>query len=150
MSDTHSDAKPKSLFWKLLAYSDFVVYAALWLATAVLAPRNMILYSGLGLSAITCVFWGIARRQIGECFTITAQAKRLVKTGLYRYFRHPIYLFSTLAHLGVYVALQNWWILGIWIVVVSLVQIPRIAKENKALADAFGDAFVEYRKATWI
>ena len=92
----------------------------------------------------------LARRQLGQSFSIAARAEQLLDTGLYRRFRHPIYLFGGLAYIGAFVALQSWWILGAWLAYAAPIQWSRIRRENQVMAEEFGDAFLAHRQKTWL
>jgi protein-S-isoprenylcysteine O-methyltransferase Ste14 len=76
------------------------------------------------------------------------QARRLVTTGLYSKFRHPIYLFFGIGCLGLLIALGNWLVLALFLAVNSF-QIPRIRKEEKVLESAFGESYGRYKAKTW-
>ena len=92
----------------------------------------------------------LARRQLGQSFSIAARAEQLLDTGLYRRSRHPIYLFGGLAYIGAFVALQSWWILGAWLAYAAPIQWSRIRRENQVMAEEFGDAFLAHRQKTWL
>jgi len=111
-------------------------------------PRTAWFYAGLGLTAVTLPFWILARLQLGRSFSVTAQARQLVTHGLYSKLRNPIYFFGGLAYFGALLALQIWPLLAAW-VAMTPIQIARIRKEEKVLADAFGPAYEEYRAKTW-
>jgi protein-S-isoprenylcysteine O-methyltransferase Ste14 len=112
------------------------------------APHNATFYSGLALTAVCLPFWIAARLQLGGSFSVTAQARRLVTTGLYSRLRNPIYLFGSLAYLGGMIALQIWPLLVAWLAMTPI-QLLRIRKEEKVLAGAFGLAYEDYRARTW-
>src|SRR6516164_4157061 len=50
---------------------------------------------GLGLLAIGFILWTTARFQLGKSLAVTAQAKKLVTSGLYSKIRNPIYVFGS-------------------------------------------------------
>ena len=112
------------------------------------APHNAAFYSGLALTAVCTPFWIAARLQLGSSFSVTAQARRLVTTGLYSRLRNPIYVFGGLAYLGGLIALQIWPLLVAWLAMTPI-QLLRIRKEEKVLAEAFGSAYQDYRARTW-
>jgi protein-S-isoprenylcysteine O-methyltransferase Ste14 len=74
---------------------------------------------------------------------------KLVRGGLYRYVRHPSYLGQILILVGIGALMGN---------VIAVLAAPfmatvallwRIRIEERAMADHFGDAYEEYRRATW-
>jgi protein-S-isoprenylcysteine O-methyltransferase Ste14 len=134
-----------------LHWIDIVIYliylAFLGLAIAV-GPQNTLAYVALCLSLICAVLWFVARWQLGDAFSVTPQARHLVKQGLYSKIRHPIYVFGTSAFLFVVLAIQGWSALFIWMVVI-LIQVMRVSREERILAETFGAEYTAYRSGTW-
>jgi protein-S-isoprenylcysteine O-methyltransferase Ste14 len=140
--------------WRLnvkLRSIDIVVYL-LYLAFfgfAILAgPHDPLSYIALCLSLACAVLWFVARWQLGDSFSVTAQARQLVTRGMYSKIRHPIYVFGTLAFLCIVLALQGWQALIIWVIVI-LIQVARLRREERVLAEAFGAEYTAYRSRTW-
>jgi protein-S-isoprenylcysteine O-methyltransferase Ste14 len=102
----------------------------------------------LCLSLACAVLWFVARQQLGDAFSVTAQARHLVTRGLYSKIRHPIYVFGTLAFLFIVLALQGWPSLIIWLVVI-MIQANRIRREEQVMAETFGAEYTAYRSKTW-
>ena len=111
-------------------------------------PRTGCFYAGLGLTAVTMPFWILARLQLGRSFSVTAQARQLVTHGLYSKLRNPIYFFGGLAYFGALVALQVWSLVLAWLALTPI-QILRIRREEKVLAEAFGAEYEAYQAKTW-
>ena len=126
----------------------YLAYLALAAAAAVYGPRDALWYGGLILSAACAALWFIARWQLGPAFSVGAQARRLVTSGLYSRLRHPIYVFGTMAFLFTLLALQGWRALVTWVVVI-LIQVARARREDRVLAEAFGAEYAAYRSGTW-
>lgn len=103
---------------------------------------------GMAIAAFGIVFWATARVQLGSSFSVDAQAKKLVATGLYSKIRNPIYLFGGIGYLGLVLALGNWPVLALFVVLYSY-QIPRIKKEERVLEQAFGEEYRQYKVRTW-
>jgi protein-S-isoprenylcysteine O-methyltransferase Ste14 len=103
---------------------------------------------GITLAAIGIPPWVLARIQLGSSFSVGSQARRLITTGLYSKFRHPIYLFYGIGSLGLLIALGNWIVLALFLAVSSF-QIPRIRREEKVLEAAFGESYRRYKATTW-
>jgi protein-S-isoprenylcysteine O-methyltransferase Ste14 len=57
-------------------------------------------------------------------------------------------VFGTLAFLFLVLALQGWFALIIWLVVI-LIQVRRARREERALAEMFGEEYTAYRSRTW-
>ena len=111
-------------------------------------PRTGYFYAGLGLTALAMPFWILARLQLGRSFSVTAQARQLVTHGLYSKLRNPIYFFGGLAYFGALAALKVWPLVLAWLAL-TLIQILRIRREEKVLAEAFGAEYEAYRAKTW-
>jgi protein-S-isoprenylcysteine O-methyltransferase Ste14 len=101
------------------------------------------------MAVVGFTLWMLARIQLGSSFSVRAQAKALVTTGLYSKLRHPIYLFGGLAYLGLFLA---WGKLLLTLAFLALIiprQIVRLRKEEAVLEKAFGDEYRRYRANTW-
>jgi protein-S-isoprenylcysteine O-methyltransferase Ste14 len=133
---------------RALLWADVVATLVLVALAFRYGPRTVYLYAGLGLTAVTMPLWVAARLQLGGSFSVTAQARRLVTSGLYSRVRNPIYFFGGLAYLGGLVALQSWPLLVAWLAMTPI-QIVRIRKEERVLAEAFGADYQAYRAKTW-
>jgi protein-S-isoprenylcysteine O-methyltransferase Ste14 len=98
---------------------------------------------GLFLSVIGYTFWAISRIQLGSSFSILPSNKeRLVVTGVYMYFSHPVYLFSTVAFFGYCLILGRVELLSFLIVIVPI-QFYRAQKEARLLQDRFGEEYLK-------
>lgn len=92
--------------------------------------------------------WLVARLQLGSSFSVTAQARRLVTTGLYSKIRNPVYVFGILLIAGIilYVG-YYWWLLAL--PVLAVLQLWRIRAESAVLEAKFGDEYRNWRAQTW-
>ncbi len=89
-----------------------------------------------------------ARRQLGASFAVTPQAKTLVTHGLYSRIRNPIYVFVNVMWFGVILALHLYW-LFVPLAALLVFQVFRARREGQVLQEAFGQAYLDYRKQTW-
>ena len=104
--------------------------------------------AGLVLMVAGFVLWTIARFQLGASFAVKAEARTLVRHGLYARIRNPIYLFGSWVLAGaMLVSGKGLWLL-IFVVLIPL-QIWRARKESAVLEAAFGDEYRKYRARTW-
>ncbi len=72
---------------------------------------------------------------------------QLVKDGLYKHIRHPIYLGETLRNLGIAMLLSS--IYGILFIAVAMVLLlSRIENEEKMLIETFGEDYRKYQRKT--
>jgi protein-S-isoprenylcysteine O-methyltransferase Ste14 len=103
---------------------------------------------GVALAIAAYLLWVTARLQLGDSFSVTAQARQLVTHGLYSKIRNPVYVFGTLFIVGVALAI-NRPLLLLALPVILPMQVIRARAEAKVLEDKFGDAYREYRRNTW-
>lgn len=104
---------------------------------------------GMGIAASAVCLWTLARLQLGKSFSVKARAHKLVTSGLYSKFRHPVYLFAGFAFAGLFIAWGKLVPSLCWLAVYSL-QLLRVRKEEKVLDEAFGEEFRQYKRGTWI
>ena len=143
--DEKSAARGRS-FIKFLDAGYFLAIA-IWVGVKVpVGPRYLI---GMTIAAIGFILWMVARQQLGSSFTVSAQAKALVTTGLYSKIRNPIYFFGGVAFFGVFLAWGNVYSLVGVIVLYFTMQILRARKESAVLEQAFGDEYRRYKARTW-
>jgi protein-S-isoprenylcysteine O-methyltransferase Ste14 len=132
----------------LIDVVSYLAYLVLAASAAVYGERDTLWYVGLSCSAVCAVAWFVARWQLGRSFSVGPEARGLVTHGLYSRFRHPIYVFGTLAFLFSLLALQGWQALIVWVVVIA-VQLRRARREERVLEKAFGAEYAAYRARTW-
>jgi protein-S-isoprenylcysteine O-methyltransferase Ste14 len=90
----------------------------------------------------------VARLQLGESFSVSAKARKLVTTGLYSRIRNPIYVLGELLFVGIAIAAWRWEVLLVP-AVLAPVQMVRAKKEEAVLAAAFGEEYERYKARTW-
>jgi protein-S-isoprenylcysteine O-methyltransferase Ste14 len=92
----------------------------------------------------------VARRDIradrrGMFFTtgtiVIKDDHRLIKTGLYRYLRHPAYAGALLAHLGLGLSFANWFSLGLSSIPFLVAAFYRMRVEDQVLKETFGEEY---------
>ena len=111
-------------------------------------PWNVARTVGLILAVPSLILLFTARFQLGRSFAVTPQAKKLVAHGLYSKIRNPMYVFSFLLVLGLFIALQRP-VLFVLLGALMVVQIVRAHQEARVLEQKFGDEYREYRSKTW-
>jgi protein-S-isoprenylcysteine O-methyltransferase Ste14 len=100
----------------------------------------------IAVSSLTLLL--IARRQLGSSFSVMPEAKGLVTQGLYSRIQHPLYFFLDLILLGLIIAFDIPILLPAWGVLV-IIHTLQARREEKVLAEAYGDEYVIYQKRTW-
>lgn len=102
------------------------------------------------LIAGVMVRWS-AIKTLGKYFTGTVLIKddhRLVRSGLYKYLRHPAYTGALLAHFGLGLSFSNWFALGFSSIPFIAVALYRMRVEEQALQEAFGSEYVAYSQTS--
>jgi protein-S-isoprenylcysteine O-methyltransferase Ste14 len=103
---------------------------------------------GAVIAGLSFPLFVLARWQLGSSFSVKAKASRLVTTGLYSRIRNPIYLFGGLFTVGLSLFLSPWGPLVVALVIVPM-QIVRARREERVLAEAFGEEYERYKSKTW-
>jgi len=124
------------------------VGSLVWFLAAWTGPWNAQRYVGIALAVIGISLVALARYQLGRAFSVVAEARHLVTTGLYSKIRNPIYVFGMLMLIGLVLVLQR---PEGWLVILAgvIAQTIRARKEARVLEAAFGDAYRAYRRKTW-
>lgn len=104
---------------------------------------------GITLTLAAFVFWILARFQLGEAFSVIPKAKHLVTKGIYSKVRHPVYVFSSLALLGITIFFRNQYLFYLLLVFIAT-QITRAVKEERILLKRFGSKYSKYKERTWL
>lgn len=77
-----------------------------------------------------------------------AKSRSLVRSGPYRYIRHPIYTASFIVLVGFFVFTANWLLVGIPLVILIIFYSRKIPKEEDELIRNFGKSYKDYMKTT--
>ena len=112
------------------------------------SPWTVWRISGLILLLVSFLLLSLSRIQLGNSFSISPQARALVKHGIYAKLRHPVYVFSALLLLGVMVYLNLPGLLLLFVVLLP-VQIMRARAEERTMEEKFGEEYAAYRRSTW-
>ena len=95
-------------------------------------------------------FWAV--QKLGKFFrskVVIQEEHTLIKNGPYRYLRNPSYTGILITLLGFGIAIGNWLSLVVLLAAGFVSFVRRIAIEDRALAERFGETYEEYRKRTW-
>jgi protein-S-isoprenylcysteine O-methyltransferase Ste14 len=134
---------------RIVYWIDVCAFLAFAVFVASREPVSVRCLIGLGMAISGLALVVVARIQLGRSFIIRAEAKRLVTTGLYSRFRHPIYYAGGIANLGLFIAWGKLIPLLFFLLIYPLLQILRARKESKVLEQAFGDEYRRYKARTW-
>src|SRR5271170_1972387 len=130
----------------LILVAGIVVLSLFWMYHS--APWDPMRWTGAILMVPSFILFSIAYVLLGSSFSVSAQARNLVTTGLYSRIRYPIYLFGGLLIGGVILFFEQPRYLLIFLVLIPM-QLVRMRQEAKVLEEKFGDAYLEYKKSTW-
>jgi protein-S-isoprenylcysteine O-methyltransferase Ste14 len=84
--------------------------------------------------------------QLGRSFSVMAEARRLVTSGVYRFVRHPLYLAEELAVIGIFMQFFSPWTALLLVAQVGF-QLRRMHNEEAVLAGTFPE-YAAYRART--
>ena len=108
-------------------------------------------FAGLVLMIVGQGIRWTAIAALGRFFTADVSIQKshvLVEKGLYKFIRHPSYTGSLLTFLGFGLTFSNWLSALVLFVPTTAVFLYRIHVEEQALAEFFGDAYLQYRQRT--
>ncbi|GAB3760324.1 methyltransferase family protein [Spirosoma pomorum] len=106
----------------------------------------------LVLTASGLILRVVSMRQLRTGYTRTLKVdagQSLMTTGLYGVIRHPGYLGSLLVWLFFGLAIGNYLVFTLALLLMPLVYAYRIRLEEQMLADEFGQQYVAYKRKSW-
>jgi protein-S-isoprenylcysteine O-methyltransferase Ste14 len=124
------------------------------LVLAYLGPKNFgfgvpaLVYVGLSIGAVGVLLWIAAMWSLGSSLAVLPGTDHLVTGGVYRVFRHPIYIGIILTLAGLFVACGSVPCLGYVFVVVIPLNIFRARAEEQVLLEQLGSAYQQYKDST--
>jgi len=140
-----------AVMWPLM----FALLGTAWLRIGPLGWRFVALHSEaiwLGV-ALTCVGVGLAiwaRKTLGRNWSDKVVLKvrhELIRSGPYRYLRHPIYTGVLLAVAGTALAIGEWRGVAA-LALLAANYFIKATREERILAENFGEAFQEHKRRT--
>ena len=136
---------PPILFSGTLAAALLLSY----LLPASVVPVQVALWSGAALFVVAFAMLRLAAQALRNHKTSInpkGATTTLVKTGIYRYTRNPIYLSFTLIYIAVLVMAHAWWGLLLLIPLLVVVQKGIIEREEQYLSRKFGEEYQNYQR----
>ena len=118
-----------------------------WFQARILPHSIAAYWVGIGLLIAGLVFSVWARRRLGRNWSGTVTLKEdheLIRTGPYRWVRHPIYTGLLLAFAGTAVSLGEWRGVAA-IILAALALLMKIRLEENWMIENFGEAYRRYR-----
>ncbi len=128
----------------------FVAYCSS--STRIAAPDAPLFWTGIGLIWVGMALRIWAVLTLGPLFRTSVfvlEDHRLVTSGPYWKLRNPSYTGGLLSLVGIGLAMGNWLSLACAAGALVLAYVRRIAVEEKALSERFGQAWVDYRRRSW-
>ena len=113
------------------------------------AHRSVAVWGGWGSIAagLLLMLWALATFvRLRTAVMPHLPARRLVTTGPYRFTRNPMYVGLTLAYIGLALLIDTAWPLFLLPVVLALLVILVVRREERYLDRAFGEAYRSYRQ----
>jgi protein-S-isoprenylcysteine O-methyltransferase Ste14 len=94
--------------------------------------------------------WTMSRIQLGSNLTFSpSSGVALVTTGIYAYFRHPIYYFGTIGLASYIMLIQQYYLFWLFIVLIPM-QILRALREHMVLRKKYQEQYEEYERKVWL
>jgi protein-S-isoprenylcysteine O-methyltransferase Ste14 len=125
------------------------------LVLAYLGPKDFgfgfrpLVYAGLSIGAVGVLLWISAMWTLGSSLAVLPGTDQLVTKGVYRIFRHPVYIGIVLTLSGLFVACGSSPCLIYVLVVVIPLNIFRARAEEEVLLEQLGPAYQQYRDSTF-
>ncbi len=144
----HADRNSLSLIWIIIIASiSLAVFISMRYAVPI-SYSPALQYAGLALLITGIILRLAVVYSLGRFFTVDVtirQDHKLIKTGFYKYLRHPSYSASFLSFIGFGICLDNWVSLLLIAVSILIVFIIRIKIEEKILIEEFGVEYIEIK-----
>ncbi|OGU61395.1 MAG: hypothetical protein A2V66_15830 [Ignavibacteria bacterium RBG_13_36_8] len=146
------DKSSLSLLWITIIVS--IAVASFVKSTGIGNLKNYIAvihYGGVVLILIGLIIRWVAILKLKKFFTVNvsiAENHKLIKSGIFKYLRHPSYTGSLLSFIGLGVAFINWMSILIIFIPVLVSFLYRISVEEKVLTQLFGEEYKSYSKST--
>lgn len=126
-----------------------------WTSLSFLLPANWILFFqilGLILYVLGYTIYALGRVELGGYYSdLWEEAKigdGLIKTGIFRRIRHPLYGGGIIFEFGIVLLFQTW--LGLLLFVpLTIIMVKQTYKEEQYLIERFGEGYKAYMKKTW-
>jgi protein-S-isoprenylcysteine O-methyltransferase Ste14 len=152
----HSESGEKrsdrgSLFLLWLVIGGGIFAASRLRGIARMPYRHVALDIGIALIVAGIVIRAIAIATLWRYFSVDVTIRsdqQIVQHGIYAHLRHPAYTGSLLAFIGLGIAFGSWLSLAIIAVLTIGGMSYRIAVEERALTEHFGDAYHTYSSHT--
>jgi len=132
----------------------FVIFMGIWITDSFVFHYSTSPLQGVPdilriVLAITVLVagWILARRGLRAIFGTPREKPELIRTGVFRIVRHPIYTGAILFYLAAVLYTMSLASAAFWLLIIAMYYV--ISKyEERILAEAFGDDYLNYKKKT--
>jgi protein-S-isoprenylcysteine O-methyltransferase Ste14 len=132
----------------LIVFIPFVYFLNLLIISAFRQTTSVILATGGLLITLAGLFlWIAGFWELRTSFATLPQAQKLITSGVYKYFSHPIYLGITLTFLGLSLAYNSKAGLGYTLLIVLPLNLFRAKLEEKVLLKKFKSQYQNYKNS---
>ena len=107
---------------------------------------------GFGMYFFALIGRNVAIRNLGEYHSPHIELRDehpLIKIGLYKYLRHPIYFFTIFELLGVPLIPNSYYAFFFAILTYLPLLFVRLFYEEKAMIERFGEEYLQYKGEVW-
>ena len=114
---------------------------------------SIIPWIGLCVIVVGLIMRWTAILTLRKYFTVNVVIQsdyRIIKTGVYRFVRHPSYSGEIISFFGLGLAIYNWMSIIVLVVPRMIAFLKRIQLEEQALLSTFGEEYANYRKLSWV
>src|ERR1035437_262651 len=143
-----------------IKWLNIVIYASVALAFSfgflgigiVHTAISIIPWVGLCFIVVGLIIRWIAILTLRKYFTTNVVIQldhRIIKTGLYRFVRHPSYSGSIISFCGLGLAFSNLISFVVLVIPITIAFLKRIQLEEQALSGAFREEYTDYCKMSW-
>ncbi|MAG61171.1 hypothetical protein CL619_05260 [archaeon] len=132
-------------FWLFLfSYSAVIILSLtnFYYTRTIFYPGILILLAGIGLRIYTKLLLG----KFFHVNIVIHKDHQMIKDGIYKYLRHPMYLANIFIFLGIAMTFVSYLgVIGTFILVIPTT-VLRIHREEKYLKEKFGSLYEDYQK----
>lgn len=97
----------------------------------------------LGLATLATAFWQF--RRAGTNVPTNKPTHAIVTDGLYRFSRNPIYVALSLVYVGIAIAVDSLWVVGLLVPILVIIRYGVMTREERYLERKFGEEYLRYK-----
>ncbi len=138
----------------LIIWSVFITQLLAVLEAAYLRYPESIAWDTVAVATLSIMLIGFALRvwairTLGKYFTMhlaLQEDHKVIRTGPYKYFRHPSYVGAFMTYMGTTIFLHSWISAIVAAIILPIAWIKRMNHEEEMLLDNFGKEYKDYCK----